>query len=83
MMTPLECWTKFGLRVEQLSSAFGDFNHQLIEARAALDRLMQSPAYRRQMVEAELGYHVPDAIWAVMELQRRTFGSGNGREVRE
>lgn len=38
---------------------------------------------RRELVELELGYAVPDHIWETWEYQWRTFGSGNGRIMRD
>lgn len=84
----MDVYTNMQRAVNQLSMAISGlanemnlFNADLMDARRRLDALLKTPFYRRQMVESELGYTVPDWVWAVWEQQRRTFGSGNGREM--
>ena len=52
--------------MELMTAAF--FRHSAIPGRS-----------RRQIIEDDLGYKVPDWVWQVWETQRETFGSGNGR----
>lgn len=73
--------------MRDFAHALGEFRTQLIRAIVAAcavpEWAWRGYATRRQMVEADLGHAVPDWVWGVWEQQRRTFGSGNGRDMRD
>ena len=74
-MTPPEQWNYAGLRYELIA--------KITQAFVVPIWIWRGFNTRREMVEAELGYRVPDFAWKAMERQRRTFGSGNGRVMRD
>ena len=63
-----------GYSIGQLTYAMSEATHILIQS---------IPVIRRAKAEADLGYKLPNWVWQVGEYQRRTEGSGNGREMRE
>lgn len=66
----------------ELSDALVKQNAAFKDAQDRLEALLNTPFYRRMKLEAELGRPLPDWVWRVVERQRRTFGSGNGRVMR-
>lgn len=63
-----------------LSIALGQLINVMIQSTLILSQSMS--IIRRAKIETELGYRVPEFVWKTWEYQRRTFGSGNGREIR-
>lgn len=72
-----------GRALADLSEALGRLTVRTDETTAAIRRWLDTPWMRRRALEAEQGYATPDWVWDVLERQRQTFGSGNGRRVRE
>ena len=71
---------RMGKAFEGLSIALGQMTY--VASQLIPIVIMSIPIFRRAKIEAELGYRMPDWVWRVRENQRRTEGSGNGREMR-
>lgn len=73
--------------MQDFAASMADLQRQTIQVIASMSAVppwvWKGYNSRREMMEAERGRRIPDWEWRVMELQRRTFGSGNGRIMRD
>lgn len=76
----------FGDACRDFAAATANMTRALNLATVSTERaiaLLNTPAVRRLIYERQLGHKIPDWVWHVEEQQRRQFGSGNGRKIRE